>query len=633
MNEWDLLDFHFSNCFHLDHASRLSYIEKLEIPEEYDELKLKKELQDLLESYEISKDDSAFLEPLTGVKSIIKIMNDGLLKKFDEVEGYVILDELGQGSYGKVYLAENTRLERKVALKLSPNFGSEAKTLAALEHENILRVYEEKILEKSNQRLISLQYVSGPTLKKVLDDLGKGEKSFESIFTKRSLRWRPFTSWEEQNWKEILRRDNISNLVNIILKIGKALEHAHDQGIFHLDIKPENILLSPAGIAFLADFNISSHLSVKEDLVLGGSSLYMSPEQQKALASNDPDREYRKLDESSDIFSLGKVLFQCIKKAKDEDFNLSSDLLMIANKAMASNKNDRFCSMSEMTHALENHLRFREAYQRLKLTGFEKSILLKYPIWSLMLVSVFPHIVGSLISITYNYLRIVTLLSLEQQRIFYKTVIIYNAFVIPIGCLYFILKMKPIFNFMKKFKERSHQLWDIDIEKIRNILLIDLPKKIFILGSIGWPLAIVAFPFSIEYFSGWMPYTAINHFIVSFLLSWIISVTYSVFFYQAFAVNPISLITMGGVFGKSKMGQEEYSFVKQKLNFYHHVAGILPMVMSVLILTLDPINFSNESFGLLRLLSVALILIGLAGFMLIGLFRDRAQRFLRLFGH
>lgn len=148
------------------------------------------------------------------------------------ISHYKILEELGRGGMGEVYLAQDTELDRKVALKFLPShfiideevkslFKREAKTAAALNHPNIVTVYE--IGEYEGNSFIAMEYVRGESL------------------------------------RDLLSREElpISRVLEIAGQICEGLGEAHQAGIVHRDVKPENILLDEKGRVKIADFGLA----------------------------------------------------------------------------------------------------------------------------------------------------------------------------------------------------------------------------------------------------------------------------------------------------------------------------------------------------------------------------------------
>ncbi len=195
---------------------------------------------------------------------------------------YKVLEPLGAGGMGEVYLAQDARLNRKVALKILPayfvsdearlhRFQREARAASALNHPNILTIHE--VGESADVRFIATEFIDGQTLRELIE---RGDLPIEEI-------------------------------LDIAAQIANGLTAAHAAGIVHRDIKPENILLSE-GHALVGDFGIAHAVSRAGGRRLTdagfaiGTISYMSPEQ----GSADP------IDGRSDLYSLGCVAYEML---------------------------------------------------------------------------------------------------------------------------------------------------------------------------------------------------------------------------------------------------------------------------------------------------------------------------------
>lgn len=206
-----------------------------------------------------------------------------------------ILSLLGRGGMGEVYLAEDTRLKRQVAIKAllvearrdaqaRQRLLREAQVVARLDHPHICPIYE--IREETDRVFIVMQYVEGETL---------------------------FTRMQRQPL-------SVSDTLEIAIQIAGALGEAHEHGILHRDIKPQNVVINLQGQVKVLDFGLAKRLELQpsadgqaagdscfdslltEENAVLGTPLYMSPEQVRG----EP------LDCSSDLFSLGVLLFECL---------------------------------------------------------------------------------------------------------------------------------------------------------------------------------------------------------------------------------------------------------------------------------------------------------------------------------
>jgi tetratricopeptide (TPR) repeat protein/predicted Ser/Thr protein kinase len=196
------------------------------------------------------------------------------------VAQYQVLEKLGQGGMGEVFLAEDTELHRKVALKFLPasasssdqelaRFKQEARSAAALSHPNITTIYEVGTFE--GRPYIAMAYVDGDKLTDVIE---RG-------------------------------RADLHEALDITIQICEGLGKAHQAGIVHRDVKPDNILINKDGHVKILDFGIAklrgvSRLPSKISTV--GTAFYMSPDQ---IRGDD-------VDQRSDVFSLGVVLYEIV---------------------------------------------------------------------------------------------------------------------------------------------------------------------------------------------------------------------------------------------------------------------------------------------------------------------------------
>ncbi|MFH1227016.1 MAG: tetratricopeptide repeat protein [Planctomycetota bacterium] len=195
---------------------------------------------------------------------------------------YTLEKKLGQGGMGAVYLALDSALNRRVALKiitsddpeLLERFQREASAVAKLKHPNIVQVYEAGAVGK--QHYFTMDYIEGVSLEKYA-----GSAS------------------------------NIQNIAKIIFQVAAGLQYAHSQKIVHRDIKPANIMIDKQGKVYIADFGLAKQLTgLDRSLTMTGTALgtpdYMSPEQ--AMGHKD------ELDHRADIFSLGATLYFCLTR-------------------------------------------------------------------------------------------------------------------------------------------------------------------------------------------------------------------------------------------------------------------------------------------------------------------------------
>ncbi|MCP4566593.1 MAG: serine/threonine-protein kinase [FCB group bacterium] len=205
-----------------------------------------------------------------------------VLTKGTMVGHYRIVEKIGAGGMGEVYLVEDTKLNRKVALKFLPShlsqnedcrkrFKREAQAAAKLSHPNIIHVYE--VSEYQGRPFFAMEHVEGLSLK------------------------------EFSEAKDL----SIERILELSIQICEGLNDAHEKGVTHRDIKPSNILVDSHGRVKIVDFGLASVVGT-DQLTKTGSTLgtigYMSPEQVRG----------KEIDHRSDLFSLGVVLYELITK-------------------------------------------------------------------------------------------------------------------------------------------------------------------------------------------------------------------------------------------------------------------------------------------------------------------------------
>ena len=225
-----------------------------------------------------------------------------------ELAHYRVISLLGAGGMGEVYLAEDLRLKRKVALKLlAPEltgdeqglqrFEQEARAASALNHPNILTVYEFE--QADGLHFIAAEFVDGVTLRRKMEH----------------------------------GRLELNAAVDIAIQMASALAAAHASGIVHRDIKPDNVIVRSDGIVKVLDFGIaklsprragqtvrrSTSLGVvtSEPGIVRGTPKYMSPEQARGIA----------VDGRSDIFSLGSVIYEMVTGRAAFEGETASDVI------------------------------------------------------------------------------------------------------------------------------------------------------------------------------------------------------------------------------------------------------------------------------------------------------------------
>lgn len=219
---------------------------------------------------------------------------------------FTILDSLGKGGMAEVYVAEDLKLKRKVALKVLPEemardasrlerFQREAETIAALNHPNIVTIFS--VEESGGIHFLTMELVEGETLNQLIPPDGMELKSFLQIAT----------------------------------PVSEALSAAHEKGIIHRDLKPSNIMITREGRTKILDFGLAkllrddsdpnashaeTHVETQEGIILG-TFPYMSPEQIQG----------KRLEHRTDIFSLGIIFYEMLTGLRPFRGDTSAELI------------------------------------------------------------------------------------------------------------------------------------------------------------------------------------------------------------------------------------------------------------------------------------------------------------------
>ena len=262
---------------------------------------MRQEVESLISAHEQAGD---FIE-----SPAFELMADSLGDKADSLAGqslghYQVISLIGAGGMGEVYLAEDTRLGRKIALKILTThftrdsdrlrrFQQEARAASALNHPNILTIHE--IGQIDSRHFMVTEFIEGETLRR---RMAKAQM-------------------------------NIPDALRIASHIASALAAAHAAGIVHRDIKPENVMLREDGIIKVLDFGLAKLTDSKtgeaeamtlvktEQGMVMGTAHYMSPEQARGLP----------VDARTDIWSLGVVLYEMVGGRVPFEGHTSSDVI------------------------------------------------------------------------------------------------------------------------------------------------------------------------------------------------------------------------------------------------------------------------------------------------------------------
>ncbi|MFC1586865.1 protein kinase [Planctomycetota bacterium] len=277
--------------------------------------------------------DSDPAQPISEQETVIKpaTSEDGI-QIMDCFGGYKILEKLGEGGMGAVYLALQMSLEREVALKVLPRelksdrmfverFRREASSMARLEHPNIVQIFDRG--DQDGIYYIAMQYVKGRSLKDKLRETGKLP---------------------------------LQQAVKYMRQVVSGMAYAHRIGVIHRDVKPDNVLIDHTDTAKIADFGLAAiagpvdqgtpALTVSN--ITMGTRAYMAPEQ---------ELDAKNVDHRADIFSMGVVFYELLtgtlpagrfKHASELVAGLPKSVDAVIDKMLARDPEDRYVNCDDI---------------------------------------------------------------------------------------------------------------------------------------------------------------------------------------------------------------------------------------------------------------------------------------------
>jgi len=233
------------------------------------------------------------------------------------IAGFSLVEELGRGAFARVFLAKERQLaDRPVALKVARRGSHEPQTLARLQHTHIVPVHSHRIDAASGLHLLCMPYFGRITLARLLADPKVQEAATGAALVEALDRLEPagvLPAVRSAGRAALERRSYAQAIAWWGARLAEALDHAHDRGVLHLDIKPSNVLVTSDGMPMLLDFNLAREPVLGDGTAaasasLGGTIDYMAPEHLRALAEGTS----KGLDARGDIYGLGVVLFEAI---------------------------------------------------------------------------------------------------------------------------------------------------------------------------------------------------------------------------------------------------------------------------------------------------------------------------------
>lgn len=600
--QWDKVSELFESVCELPLVSRKNFLDALNL-----DAVILAELNSLLASHDCS---AGFLErsPATMVMKQQNYSPPNVeFSEGTQLGSFKIERLLGKGASASVYLAKDLALDRPVALKVKRLQGNEAKTMATLEHENIVRVFSESLDTENQLTYICMQYIHGSTLQTVIYTarvkaklMSTGHDLLQIIDEqcKRDLPLNPF---------ELSRREFVDTLDALELVcwygavLSEALGFAHSKAILHLDVKPANILVDHYGKPFIADFSISRN-SARDASVFGGTEGYMAPEHRTAFETSDKN-SIENIDARADVYSLGVVLKELLEACEvSTQTNSYRFLKKILDKCTSEKTQQRPTTGVELAKEFLHAFELRSIEKQLPPLQGPQALAQNYPILTVVLFAAVPQILGSVVNITYNSTTIIRRLGPEVVPAFQKLVLYYNAVLYPVCIAVFVVAILPLRNLdaaqsSPLFRKR----------------ILRLPLWISVISSLGWIPGAFLFPYFLESEGIALGSEIWAHFFISFSLSWLIALCYSVLFTQSITVRALYPRLIVAEKNPIAAAKTELASVTFRMRAMQVLTVFIPLAAASLIIFVGPESFLPEEYDHFRYLVVTILFLGVLG--------------------
>lgn len=508
------------------------------------------------------------------------------------IDDFELLTGLGTGAFARVFLARQRSMQRLVAVKISADRGTEPQTLAQLDHDYIVRVFDQRLLDtgaapsdKRRLRLLYMQFLPGGTLLGLLrwvratppaERSGKLLLDAVDAAMEEKGEIRPTDSSVRAELAELTWPETVAWLGR---RLAEALDYAAAHGVLHRDVKPANVLLTAEGVPKLADFNISFSREVEGTSPVsyfGGSLSYMSPEQLEACHPG-LSRSAGDLDTRSDIYSLGVVLWELLTGAKPFDDNTAA-------AAGSGDETTLEAMLERRTGGVEAAALERvppdcpAALRRVLLTCLEPdrdrrwpdgAVLAKQfdlclderarnlvdppptswqfrwrrvPLLVMVLAVGVPNALASWYNIVHNQQLVVSRLSETAQQSFVVITAGVNLVFFPLGTVVLLYLARFVLSVPRGM--RHGKRYDPPTLRRTRHDTLRLGDQFVIVAFSLWAISGITFPIALRLSSGDVPSRAVVHFLASLLVCGAIAVAYPFFlvtFYLVRCIYPIFL--------------------------------------------------------------------------------------------
>ncbi|WP_422615776.1 protein kinase domain-containing protein [Nocardia jejuensis] len=507
------------------------------------------------------------------------------------IDDFDLLTSLGSGAFARVFLARQRSLQRLVAVKISADHGTEPQTLAQLDHDYIVRVFDQRLMAGTRTesgrrlRLLYMQFLPGGTLLSVLrwvratpaaERSGRLLLDAVDAAMEEKGEIRPTDSSVRAEIAELSWPETVAWLGS---RVAEALDYADGHGVLHRDVKPANILLTAEGVPKLADFNISFSRNLDNDspvAYFGGSLSYMSPEQLEACHPGQAVTA-ADLDTRADIFSLGVVLWELLTGAKPFDDSTAGPgdhgdrttleamlarrrggpdiaaldrvppdcpaaLLRVLLTCLAPDRDERWSSGVVLARQLEM---CQDERARDLVDPPPHSWRRRLRTWLIPIVTLsvgVPNVLASIYNIAHNNSLIVSRLSGEAMNAFTLITAAVNALFFPLGMLAIVYLCRRVILVPRGL--RKGRLYDAEtLRRARADVLLAGERISLVVFSL-WTVSGVTFPIVLRLVADDLPVSGMVHFVVSLVVCGAIAVAYPFFlvtFYLVRCIYPMFL--------------------------------------------------------------------------------------------
>lgn len=608
-------------------------------------------VEDLIEQFpERANEIKQWCQPLGGLTTCASSRATNVrhlsLSAGDTLEDFLLIREVGQGAFATVWLAQQLSLGRMVALKIAQTRGDEARTLAQLDHPNIVRIYDQTVILDGQFRLVYEQFLPGGTLADVVQRVNEtpaDERTYQLLLecahqaTRESglgMEITPSRNHESSSWTHAVTAIGVD--------LALALDHAHSAGILHHDVKPANVLLGADGSVHLADFNTSTmanHPASGVSACFGGSLPYMSPEHLEAFDCHH-ERQATDLDARSDIYSLSVMLIELLcgrrpfidpnsitdnmqevlanmtatREEERYDLNLCSSaadahpLMVVLQQCLAADRDKRPESGEELAMQLQLCLVPRVAWLMTSFSEGWRFVCGKSPFWTVAACALLPNLILAAFNYNYNHRLLMEMFadpmwSAKQevlQLAFYRTSLMINACAFGGGILFVIAFTRPITRSICKPECQPAQR---QRARAKSLLLGEVAASI---GVIEWFLAGIFFPIGMWLSVGQLPFEAVVLFLQSPLVCGLLAAVYPFFLTALMSLRVFypKQLKSGKDFGRLHGDTFLLKKLSQRSSFFLVVAGGVPLVTLGLLLV---VHSSVDRMALILLTAAGLI--------------------------